>query len=207
MRERMVEVQAEGSGNWGVFLLRQFGDEERHRRSLIHPDALVWGATRAPTARDVVIFDLRTKEAAMFDTTADLVPQLYRHQIHTCVLFEPFLTWLQEHLKTQRFDEIPPIVTLAADAAPPTEILGWRHGEWLARLPVEAKAYLDSFDALAKLGLVPPLPRSLALLLKKLFPNISPQTPGDDKEARILQGEGAEMTPLGRASRELMRRG
>ncbi len=202
MRDRLIEVQAQGSGNWGVFLLWQFSSEESSQRSRIHPDSTVWGATRPPTGRDVMIFDLRTKEGALFDMSAELVPQLYRHQIHTCVLFEPFLLWLQEHSKKHSLTEIPDVVTLKADAVPPTEVLGWRHGEWIARLPVEALQYLDAFEKFALLGAVPPLPRSLALLIKKLLPNTSPQTAGDDEQAQILRGRGTDLTPGGRAIRE-----
>lgn len=203
MNTRVVEVQAEGSGNWGAFHLWQFREPDIARRSEIHPESTVWGALRPPTLRDIVIWDLRTREGAMFDMTAELVPQLYRHQIHVCVLFEPFLAWLQAFLRSGRFDELPAVVTLPATAAPPTEILGWRHGDWLEKLPTEALRYLSSFERLALLGMVPPLPRSLALLIKKLLPNTSPQVQGTDAEAEILRGRGAERTLAGEQLRKL----
>lgn len=203
MHTKIVEVQAEGSGNWGVFKLWQFREMDINQISAIHPTATVWGALRPPTLRDVVIWDLRTREGAMFDLSAELVPQLYRHQIHVCVLFEPFLVWLQNFLRTDRFEAIPVVVTLSAAQAPPTELLGWRHGDWIKTLPEEAVTYLQALHHVTSL---PPLPRSLALLLKKLFPTVSPQTPGDDLEAQILRGRGAERTTLSDQLRERLGR-
>lgn len=195
MRERIVEVQAEKSGNWGVFHLWQFREEDTTRASKIHPQTSVWGAVRPLGPRDIAIFDLRTREGAAFDTTADLVPQLYRHQIHVCVLFESFLQWLQRHLQTKSFLEIPDVVTLPPL---PTEILGFRHGDWLEKLPAEAAQFLKTLERFPGM---PPLPRSLAQLLKRVFPNVAPQIAGDDRESRILRGEGAERTALGQAVR------
>lgn len=199
MRTKLVEVQAAGSGNWGVFQLWQFEPREIGQISAIHPTATVWGALRPPTPDELVIWDLRTREGAMFDLTAELVPQLYRHQIHVCVLFEPFLVYLQNFVRGASFEALPAVVTLGTAEAPPTELLGWRHGEWIKTLPEEAVTYLQALQTHTTL---PPLPRSLALLLKKLFPTISPQVPGDDLEAQILRGLGANRTALGSQLRE-----
>jgi hypothetical protein len=112
------------------------------------------------------ILDLVTQEGACFDVAQPLLPQLERHQVWTCVLYEPFLAWLFEYCQTHtpfRLDDLPPNLHLTA----PQELIGYRHGPWLEQLPHEARQFL------AHPAVHQSLPLSLKKLLKKLLPNTS----------------------------------
>lgn len=157
-------IEASTGINWGRFLLQRFEASERAHRSHFEPIS-IWKDSPPPQTA-LWVLDLITGEGALFDLAKPLEEQLAQHQVWVCVLFEPFLAWLEARFRQASsldafWDALPAGVQVSA--AP--EVIGYRHGAWIAQLPQEALHFL----AHPLVG--GQLPRSLKALLKKLLPS------------------------------------
>lgn len=101
MRTHIIEATNKNQ-NWGKFLLGVLDDEwdrfpETPGCNTGVPLLASLPRTRGQKwdrARDVLIMDLQTREAAVFALEGDPRVELERHQVWVCPLFEPFLGWL-----------------------------------------------------------------------------------------------------------------
>jgi hypothetical protein len=103
-----------GGFNHGKFLAGVFEEHEWAQRCILDGDQ---GLDRSLVARcgwsrqHVWVLDLATGEGACFRHGGLAKADLDRHQIHVCVLFEAFLTWLyRQPLET--LGELSTLVTL-----------------------------------------------------------------------------------------------
>lgn len=123
----IVEATNAGGGgmNWGKFLVGLFTDEWSRKAAIYGEspgprllNAIGWGPA------NVMVFDLQTREGAVFRHGGNAHADLNDHRIWVCPMFEPFLAWLY----TQPFEtlsQLPPLVNL--DDAP-SAMQGYRRG-------------------------------------------------------------------------------
>lgn len=161
-KSKIVEVSSGKDKNWGRLMVMKFTEEEKGRKSAFHKSSTIWKED-TPSDRHIIVYDLITGEGATFDLSKDLVPQLYKHQIWVCVLYEPFLVWLQEFMKKNSFNNIPDFVELEAEK----EYTGFRHGTWIETLSDDVKEFVLTNQILVGMK----TPASLIAFLKKLFPD------------------------------------
>lgn len=159
-------IEAATSINWGRFLLQRFEEKEWSYESCFFRTSLWTGTPPPPPPTALWVLDLITGEGALFDLAKPLEEQLAQHQVWVCVLFEPFLAWLEARFRQASsldafWEGLPAGVQVSA--AP--EVIGYRHGAWIAQLPQEA------LDFLAHPLVARQMPRSLKALLKKLLPS------------------------------------
>lgn len=92
MKTRIIEATV-GRSLWSVFLVGQF-DHERRLKSAVDGYPFI----RGDAPGSFVLFDLYTKEGAVFSPTGHVKADLRKHAIWTGPLYEPFLVWLREQL-------------------------------------------------------------------------------------------------------------
>ena len=92
MRTRIIEAVV-GQSLWTPFLVGQF-DHEREHMSPVDGGRLL----RRESPDNFVLFDLGTKEGAVFSARGHARADIQHHRIWTSPLFESFLTWVRSQL-------------------------------------------------------------------------------------------------------------
>lgn len=122
MKTKIVEVGQSlesGYGNWGKLLIGVFDTELRRQSQALAVSGmpsttpLLFYIGYDPSSM-FLLFDLATREGAMFKHGGLASADLGKHRIHVCPMFEPFLAWLYEQplVKVMGLD-LPDAVNLA----------------------------------------------------------------------------------------------
>lgn len=114
MKTYLFEARQDPGGmtNWGKFMVA-VPDSEWEWRSLVDRHGTASLLSRIGwTARHWLIMDLQTGEGAFFRPGGLAAADLDKHQIWVCPLFEPWLAWLYEQLKTKTLEEVPQVADL-----------------------------------------------------------------------------------------------
>lgn len=109
MKTKLIEAHDATNFNWGKFLVGRF-DSEWFTPSEVSGSSSLLRAIGADP-RSVMVFDLQTREGAMFKPGGCPVADLNKHKIWVCPMFEPFLTWLYKQ-DLADLDALPAIVNL-----------------------------------------------------------------------------------------------
>lgn len=119
MQTHFIEV-TNNKRNWGKFLLMRLDHEEEAYRSVFTDRSLLREVGWNP--RNIVVFDLQTKEGAAFVPGGYVKADLNKHAVWVCPMYEPFLEWLYKQDLTD-LSKLPSQVDLT-DA--PFEWSGYR---------------------------------------------------------------------------------
>lgn len=124
----------EGGGNWGKFAVARWSTLEM-REPTRFPGCegqFITGLTGSPFDH-IWLLDIQAGEGALFSINnpipVDVPHQLNEKQIYICPMFEPFMTWLWEHIRSHQgtnldwFDELPRVVVLPEA---PFDLYGYR---------------------------------------------------------------------------------
>lgn len=117
VQTRIIEAtqDVERGPNWGKFLVGRL-DREWTRTSRVDTGRLLLSTGCGWSRSHLWVLDLQTGEGAYFWPAGSARADLRSHQIHVCVLFEPFLEWLYAQDVTD-LSGLPELVELPAAAA------------------------------------------------------------------------------------------
>jgi hypothetical protein len=108
---KLIEATNHDAGgmNWGKFMVCRFDETEWAYQSPIGGGTLLH---QVGWSKDVLlVIDLQLGEGAIFRPKGLAAADLYKHQIHVCPMFEPFLTWLYEQDVTD-LNALPAVVNI-----------------------------------------------------------------------------------------------
>ena len=113
MRTRVIEAVV-GQSLWSVFLVGLFDHHEQEHRSPVDGGRVL----RREHPNCIVLFDLGTKEGAVFNPSGHARSDIREHAIWTSPLFEAFLTWLRgQFSQGVTLENLPSLVELPGNEA------------------------------------------------------------------------------------------
>lgn len=107
---------AEGTGNYGKFMVGVFGSEWEYR-SAVDPSRWPFLHDRGWSRQHILVLDLEAGEGIIVRAGGHAHADLCKQQVYVCPLFEPWLAWLHGQLRGSKdilgaLKELPPVVYL-----------------------------------------------------------------------------------------------